>query len=103
MKREYPFGDEWKRTVDRCGHEWAEYCEAISLVKRYLKTRMMSGKQAAVEEFEETCRLFEKNSVAKEGRVRRLKQVFLLVWENERSTLESQVIKAEEVSMGHAA
>ena len=100
-KQPYPYGPEWKASVDRASHEWAEYCEAASLVKKYLRTWLNSGKQAAVDEFEETCRVYLKNSSAKEVRVEQIRQRFLLVWENERRDLEAVVLEQE--ALAHAA
>lgn len=100
-KQPYPYSPEWKANVDRASHEWAEYCEATSLVKKYLRTRLHFGKQAAVDEFEETCRLYLKNSSAKEVRVNQVRQRFLLVWENERRDLEAVVLEQE--ALAHAA
>ena len=53
----YPFDDAWKASVDRSGVEWMAYSEAAALVKRYIRTRLRDGKDAAVEEFEATCEL----------------------------------------------
>ena len=103
MKAPYPYGPEWKAAVDRSSPAWAEYCEATTLVKRYLKTRLRFGKQAAINEFEDTCELYRKKSAAKEGRVIGVRQRFLLVWENERKDLEALVLAEDAETLGHAA
>lgn len=101
MGAPYPYDAAWKASVDRSSPEWIEYTEATWLVKRYIRTRLYDGKEAAVEEFEATCHIYLKNSALKEARVARVREVFMLLWESERKDLEAQVLEQE--SVPHAA
>lgn len=85
----YPFGDAWKASVDRSGTEWIRYCEAVSAVKRYLRTRRDQGKEAAVDEFESFCQVFREK--AGPAREQSLRDSFCLIWRHERHALAEVV------------
>ncbi|WP_126448067.1 hypothetical protein [Sulfuricystis multivorans] len=93
----YPFDDAWKATVDRNGIEWMAYCEAVAIVKQYIRTRLLDGKDAAIEEFKATCELYCKNDPQGAVRIARIKEHFQLIWANERETLKAKVL--EEASL----
>jgi len=69
------------------------YCESASLVKRYIRTRLRDGKDAAVAEFEETCELYGKNAAQGAARVARIREHFQLIWTNEREALKAKVLE----------
>lgn len=48
---EYPYGAAWKAVVDRCGEEWRAYCQALSCVRRFVRTEGRLGRDAAVREW----------------------------------------------------
>lgn len=87
----YPYGETWKASVNRHGPEWIEYCEAVSLVKRYIRTRLQKGRQAAVDEFEATCELYRKDDTRSAEQVARLRALFKLIWQHERDALIAKV------------
>ena len=91
----YPFDDAWKSSVDRSGFEWMAYCESASLVKRYIRTRLRDGKDAAVAEFEDTCELYGKNGAQGAARVARIREHFQLIWANERESLKAKVLEED--------
>ena len=88
MDGTYLYGPAWKATVDKASPEWMAYCEARTLVKRYIVTRRAEGKEAAINEFERTCCTYQ--SVGRNGpaRVQRLRDIFRVIWKHERTTLE---------------
>lgn len=91
----YPFDDAWKASVDRSSFEWMAYCESASLVKRYIRTRLRGGKDAAVAEFEDTCELYGKNGAQGAARVARIREHFQLIWANEREALKAKVLEED--------
>lgn len=91
----YPFDDAWKASVDRGGYEWLCYCETASLVKRYIRTRLRDGKDAAVEEFEATCEAYGKNGSQGAARVARIREQFQLIWTHEREALMTKVVEED--------
>lgn len=90
----YPFDDAWKALVDRSGLEWMAYCESANLVKRYIRTRLREGKDAAVEEFEATCELYSKQAQGA-ARVARIREQFQLIWTYEREALKARVLEED--------
>jgi len=90
----YPFDDAWKASVDRSGFEWMAYCESANLVKRYIRTRLQEGKDAAVEEFEATCDLYSKQALGA-ARVARIREQFQLIWTYERESLKARVLEED--------
>ena len=90
----YPFDDAWKASVDRSGLEWMAYCESANLVKRYIRTRLREGKDAAVEEFEATCELYAKHAQGP-ARVARIREQFQLIWTHERDALKERVLEED--------
>ncbi len=89
----YPFDESWKTSVDNAGPEWMAYCEAAALVKRYIRTRLQSGRDAAVAEFEATCDRFQTQNAQGPARVARIRKDFQLIWANERDALKARVLE----------
>lgn len=87
----YCYSAEWKASVDHSGPEWMAYCEAVSLVRRYLRTRADWGREMAVEEFESSCARMAKSGSHGLERSARIKQDFLLIWAHERRRLVDEV------------
>lgn len=94
-EKPYPFDDAWKASVDRSGLEWMAYCESANLVKRYIRTRLREGKDAAVEEFEATCELYAKHNAQGPARVARIREQFQLIWTHEREALKARVLEED--------
>lgn len=101
IEKSYPFDEAWKTSVDRSGLEWMAYCESANLVKRYIRTRLREGKDAAVEEFEATCKLYAKHNDQGPARVARIRDLFQQIWTHEREALKARVL--EEDSLPKAA
>ena len=98
-KESLTYGERWKRSVDRTGPEWIEYCEGVFYVRRYLRTKLRGGKDPAVAEFDETCALYQRTASA--HRATQLREVFRNVWESDRADLLRQIL--EEDAYAHAA
>lgn len=94
-EQRYPFDEAWKTSVDRCGLDWMVYCETVNLVKRYIRTRLQQGKDAAIEEFEATCDLYSKHGAQGPARVARIRDQFQLIWTHERDALKERVLEEE--------
>lgn len=94
----YPYDDAWKAQVDRAGAEWMAYCEAVSEIKRYLRTRLTFGREVAVEEFDARCEALAKNNSRGAARVERVRADFRLIWAHERERLTAEVQAEEEVA-----
>jgi hypothetical protein len=71
------------------------YCESVNLVKRYIRTRLREGKDAAVEEFEATCELYAKHNAQGPARVARIREQFQMIWTHEREALKARVLEED--------
>ena len=58
----YPYTDAWKASVDKSGEEWRSYCEALSLVKRFLRIEKTENRLSAVRDYKATLERVRQNS-----------------------------------------
>ena len=92
----YPFDASWKAKVDHESPEWMAYCEAVTAIKQYLRTRQSRGREAAVEEFETMCQHFAKNNARGAARVERIRRDFKIIWAHERHEIAVEVARENE-------
>ena len=45
----YPYGPEWRATVNKMSDEWRAYCEAVEQLRRYVRDTSLVGKRKAWE------------------------------------------------------
>ena len=82
----YPYSDAWKATVDKCSEDWRSYCEALGLLKRYLKVEQQEGHQRAVQDYKATLARMNQDPRS-QTRVSKLNRDFLLIGINEAEKL----------------
>lgn len=51
----YLYGAAWKAAVDRHGHDWRAYCEAVHCLKTYYRDQLEYGKEAALDRYRAYC------------------------------------------------
>jgi len=88
----YPFTPEWKAQVSKQSEEWLRYQAAVDSLKRYFVTKAQLGKDAARREFAVTCHLIGRQGDFGKMQAQRLREVFLLVGEEEGKEIEAEVV-----------
>lgn len=92
----YPYTQQWKDEVSKSSDEWRHYCECFNLNKRFLAHIKTQGKKSA-----DNFLLSYLSGVNKKRGERagsRLKQDIKLVFEHEKTTLDSAVIQSIHLS-----
>lgn len=84
----YPYSWAWKTAVDKSSDEWRGYCEALSLLKRYLRLEKNEGRGMAVRDYKATLARMRDDTRSLK-RVERLDNDFRLIGSNEAETLRS--------------
>lgn len=109
----YAYGPGWKSSVDRDSEDWRIYCEAISLLRQYLRNCRQVGKRAAWDDIQATLANLGKRVVVgqeavavlapakqddrQEKRRQRVRTVFLLAGQHEIEDLRAAVEREEVV------
>lgn len=74
--------------MDTNSYEWLQRCEAVSIIKRYIRTLWRDGEEAARHELQTTYDLYREVS---EQRATRLRELVQQIWRAEKSALADEV------------
>lgn len=87
----YPYTTEWQAAADKSGEDWRAYCEATTLVKRFLKLELEEGRPVALHDYRKTIREIETQNRRSADQVKRLDQDFRLIGAHEAEVLRQQI------------
>lgn len=85
----YPYSNQWKSTVDHNSEEWRSYCEAVSCLRHYFRTKILHDKETATFKHHEYLDGLKKTRSAES--IKKLRADFILIGQHEGERVRVEV------------